>query len=124
MGCRKPYVRNCIMRIITSLWGTSRSLHQESQSLLRPALGADRSDPNSRFLVLRSSFAVSVYTLDGSSRIGAPIQIILNVFENTLAVLEDFDLDCCCFAFDVSTQKVGGRFVDNASADLSVRVIA
>ena len=85
---------------------------------------AHRSDPNSRFLVLRSSFAISVYTLDGSSRIGAPIQIILNVFENILAVLEDFDLDCCCFAFDVSTQKVGGRFVDNASADPSVRVIA
>ena len=67
---------------------------------------AHRSDPNARFLVLRSSCAVSVYTLDGSSRIGAPIQIITSVFESTLAVLEDFDLDCCCFAYDVSTQKV------------------
>ena len=67
---------------------------------------AHRSDPNARFLVLRSSCAVSVYTLDGSSRIGAPTQIILNVYENILAVLDDFDLDCCCFAFDVSTQKV------------------
>ena len=61
---------------------------------------AVRHDPKNRFLVLRSSWAVTIFVLNGCGRIGPPIQVVLSVYESTLAVLQDFDLDCCCFGFD------------------------
>ena len=68
---------------------------------------------------------MSIFTCQGGGRIGAPIQIVLSVYENALELLSDFDLaaggnsvtnkhlnekrvdpqkffspeDCCAFAF-------------------------
>ena len=35
---------------------------------------------------------MSIFTCQGGGRIGAPIQIVLNVYENALELLSDFDL--------------------------------
>ena len=56
-------------------------------------------DPDPRFLVIRSPHAVSIFTCKGCGRIGAPIQIILNVYASALDLLSDFDLDCCSVAY-------------------------
>ena len=54
------------------------------------ASAALRKNPQNRFLVLRSSFAVSIFIFTNGGRIGTPIQIVLNVYESVVALLDDF----------------------------------
>ena len=72
--------------------------HAEAESKLRSIFEAVKTtakifEPKPRFLVLRSAHAVSIFTCKGGGRIGAPIQVVLSVYQNELELLSDF-LSC------------------------------
>ena len=52
-----------------------------------------------RLLVTRTNNAVTMYRACGISLTAPPVQVILQVYENLAAVLLNFDVDNCCFAF-------------------------
>ena len=54
------------------------------------ASAALRKNPKNGLLVLRSSFAVSIFIFTNGGRIGTPIQIVLSVYESVVALLDDF----------------------------------
>jgi hypothetical protein len=59
-----------------------------------------------RVLVTRSGFAVTLFRLCGDAVVGPPIQIVLIVNESVEALLADFDIDCCCFAYSPHVDRV------------------
>ena len=59
-----------------------------------------------RVLITRTKNAVSFYRIGANNTRCPPVQVITSVIECNLAMLLDFDVDSCCFAFDHDKSQV------------------
>ncbi len=59
-----------------------------------------------RLLITRSKHAVTLFTVHDHRSSGVPVQVVLSVYPNTLALLISFDVDVCACAYVPETQKV------------------
>ena len=79
------------MRLLKIVFAAAQRIHQRRN-------GAD-----AKLLVTRSKHAVTIFSHPISL---PPVQIILNVYQSTSSLLNDFDVDCCCCAHVPAEKRV------------------
>ena len=85
--------------------------HEDCMSHLRAIFAAVQrahaeatGSPRAQMLVTRSAAAVTIYRHGGPAL--PPVQIVLGVCAGIVDVLRDFDVDCCCVAWQPSSDRV------------------
>jgi hypothetical protein len=60
----------------------------------------------SKILVIRSNAAVTMFRIRVGDDNVPPVQVILTTCNSVVEVIQNFDVDCCCFAFIPRTNRV------------------
>ena len=76
-----------------------------------------------RILVTRSRNAVSFFRAGPNNSRRPPVQVITSVVTCPLSLLLDFDIDSCCFAYDVDAKKVYSTPRGMRSLEYGVNVV-
>ena len=70
--------------------------------------------------LLNPSLTVSTYPTVGSGVVGRAFQVILRLYESKSAILNGFDIDCCCCGFDGTDALITQRCVAAMSTKVNL----
>ena len=79
------------MHVVKTVFAAAQRIHERHNG------------SEAKLLVTRSKHAVTIFSHPTSF---PPVQVILAVYQSTPALLNDFDVDCCCCAYIPAENKV------------------